>query len=66
MLPIVIAPVLKKTVIIDVFEAHAVIPGSVIFICVVYEPQGCAVQDIPVPVPGQDKFGGLRQEGHPA
>ena len=27
---------------------------------------GYAIEHIPVPVPSQDKLGGLRQEGHPA
>jgi len=30
------------------------------------KPWGYAIRHIPVPVPSQDKLGGLRQEGHPA
>jgi len=29
-------------------------------------PSGYGIQHIPVPVPSEDKLGGLWQEGHPA
>jgi len=32
--------------------------------CRVNQAMGYAIQHIPVPVPNQDKLGGLQQEGH--
>jgi len=47
-----------------IFHVTVLLP---IYFCNQFMAQatGYAIHHIPVPVPSQDKLGGLRQEGHP-